>query len=104
MAEDSIPNIEKEDNYISWTATLDAEDGTNYEYWVYRTRIVRTGKYKVGGHITVQNRKIRLYDVRDRTTIENISTKELADRKTELLKQEFEDKILGYASKNLTEE
>lgn len=100
MTEDQIPNIEKEYNYISWTASLDAEDGTNYEYWVYRTRIVRTGKYKVGGHITVQNTKIRLYDVRDRTTIENISTKELAERNTEFLKQEFKNKILGYASEN----
>lgn len=93
-----VSKIEKEDNYISITGSLDAEDGTNYEYWVYRTRIVRTGKYKVGGHITVSNPKIRLYDVRDHTKIEDIPSMELADENRKQIISAFEEKILKYAS------
>ena len=88
--------IEKEDEYISFTASLYAEDGTNYEYWVHRSRIVKTGKYKVGGHITVSNPGLRLYKVKNHSVIEDIQTKDLAELETKILIEKFKEIILNY--------
>ena len=90
-------NIEtEEDEYISFKSTFKTDDGTEYESWVYRTRIIKTGKYKVGGHITVSNPT--MYNVRDHTTIEGINSKKLAEINTEIIKQTFKTKIYEYAN------
>lgn len=87
----------KEDKYISFTSTFKIDDGTEYESWVYKTRIIKTGKYKVGGHITVFNPEIGLYNIRDRTTIKDIGSEELAEKNLKMVKENFKNKILEYA-------
>jgi hypothetical protein len=81
-------NIEVEhDNYISFTSIFQREGGTRYESWVYRERVIKTGKYEVGGHITISNPKKRLYDVRDHTEIKEIVSEKLAEIHCNRVKQ-----------------